>query len=72
MLIQLFRYALSALIALSLLQPLKSAMADTLTVFVFNNQFSLNGPGNPVVSNATILEGDYIRWEWLQGNHTTT
>jgi FtsP/CotA-like multicopper oxidase with cupredoxin domain len=46
--------------------------AATVTVYVFNTEFSINPPGQPVVTNATIFEGDYILWQHVQGSHTTT
>jgi spore coat protein A len=55
-----------ALIQMSFLSP--GAIVD---VYVYNNEFSINLPGNPIVP-ATIVEGDTIRWVWVQGGHTTT
>jgi FtsP/CotA-like multicopper oxidase with cupredoxin domain len=46
--------------------------AETVIVYVFNNEFSVNPPGQPIVRNATIFEGDIILWQHMQGNHTTT
>jgi FtsP/CotA-like multicopper oxidase with cupredoxin domain len=46
--------------------------AETVVVYVFNNEFSINPPGQPIVRNATIFEGDIIQWQHMQGNHTTT
>ncbi|TVS00385.1 MAG: DNRLRE domain-containing protein [Phycisphaerales bacterium] len=47
------------------------ARADTVDVFVFNNQFSVNQPGQPI-QHPVITIGDTVRWVWIQGNHTTT
>lgn len=44
----------------------------TVDVYVFNNEFSLNQPGQPVVNHITVSQGDTVHWIWLQGNHTTT
>ena len=43
----------------------------TVTVYVYNTEFSINPQGGPVVP-AVITQGDSIRWVWLQGGHTTT
>jgi spore coat protein A len=43
----------------------------TITVYVYNTEFSINPQGGPVVP-AVITQGDSIRWVWLQGGHTTT
>jgi spore coat protein A len=40
-------------------------------VFTFNNEFSINQPGEPIAA-PVISAGDSIRWIWLQGGHTTT
>ncbi|HEY3386606.1 MAG TPA: DNRLRE domain-containing protein, partial [Saprospiraceae bacterium] len=48
-----------------------SIQAATINVYVYNTEFSINPPGEPVVS-ATITQGDFIKWIWLQGGHTTT
>ncbi|MCE2880749.1 MAG: multicopper oxidase domain-containing protein [Planctomycetaceae bacterium] len=47
------------------------ASAATVDVFTYNEQFSLNQPGQPVVTTVTIYAGDSVRWVWLQGNHRT-
>jgi spore coat protein A len=47
------------------------ACAATVDVYVFNNQFSINQPGQPI-QHPVISVGDSVRWVWLQGNHTTT
>lgn len=47
------------------------ACAATVDVYVFNNQFSMNQPGQPI-QHPVISVGDTVRWVWLQGNHTTT
>src|SRR5688500_18812404 len=43
----------------------------TITVYVYNTEFSINTQGGPVAP-AVITQGDSIRWIWLQGGHTTT
>ncbi|TVQ63112.1 MAG: hypothetical protein EA379_04445 [Phycisphaerales bacterium] len=48
-----------------------SARAATVEVYVFNNEFSMNPPGQPV-ADPVISMGDTVRWVWIQGNHTTT
>jgi spore coat protein A len=48
-----------------------AASGATLDVYVFNNQFSVNPPGQPI-QPAVISVGDTVRWVWIQGNHTTT
>jgi spore coat protein A len=45
--------------------------AATIDVYVYNNEFSVNPPGEPIVP-AIITQGDSIRWVWVQSNHTTT
>ncbi|MFZ9881833.1 MAG: hypothetical protein ACO3QC_10575, partial [Phycisphaerales bacterium] len=47
------------------------ALAATVDVYAYNTQFSLNLPGEPVVTRARIFAGDSVRWVWLQGNHRT-
>lgn len=51
--------------------PGSPARADTVDVYAYNNEFSMNPPGGPIV-DPVITVGDTIRWVWLQGNHTTT
>ena len=48
-----------------------ASKAATIDIYVYNTEFSINPPGSPVV-NATITQGDFIRWVWVQGGHTTT
>lgn len=43
----------------------------TITVYVYNTEFSINPQGGLVVP-AVITQGDSIRWVWQQGGHTTT
>ena len=43
----------------------------TITVYVYNTEFSINPQGGPIAP-AVITQGDSIRWVWLQGGHTTT
>ena len=50
---------------------ISSAHGVTVDVFVYNTEFSLNPPGEPIV-DAVISVGDSVRWVHLQGNHTTT
>lgn len=45
--------------------------ADVIEVYVYNTEFSINMPGEPIVP-AVITQGDTIRWVHLQGGHTTT
>jgi len=45
--------------------------ADVIDVYVYDNEFSINPPGQPIEA-AIITEGDTIRWIWFQGDHTTT
>ncbi|HRP62280.1 MAG TPA: DNRLRE domain-containing protein [Phycisphaerales bacterium] len=66
----MFRFAVTTIIAM--LVVCSVSQAEMVDVYVYNNQFSLNQPGQPVVSHITISQGDTVRWVWLQGNHTTT
>ena len=45
--------------------------AAVIEVYVYNTEFSINPPGQPIVQ-AVITQGDSIRWIWVQGGHTTT
>lgn len=54
------------LIACSLLAPL--ATAETITVHVFNFDYSVNPAGGPVV-DPVIQLGDTIQWVWDNGFH---
>lgn len=47
-----------------------AAAADTVVVYVYSNDFSLNPRGEPVV-DAVIRVGDTIRWLWDGGFHDT-
>jgi FtsP/CotA-like multicopper oxidase with cupredoxin domain/plastocyanin len=60
------RYA--ALVAL--LVGAGTVCADTVDVFVFNFEFSINPSG--AVVDPVISVGDTIRWVHVGGNHTTT
>lgn len=51
-------------LAISMLAGVGPALGETVTVEVFNFNFSPN--------NVTINEGDVVRWEWISGSHTTT
>lgn len=62
------RHVLAAVLSIFLAAQARAATVD---VFVYNNQFSINQPGQPV-QHPVISVGDTIRWVWLQGNHTTT
>lgn len=64
--------ALYPLILISLLLLPRPASATIHVVYTYNNQFSLNQPGETVVNTVTINEGDTVRWVRLQGSHTTT
>ena len=46
------------------------ASAGTVTFHVFNNYFSLNPPGQPILPDATINLGDTVHWVWDQGVHS--
>jgi spore coat protein A, manganese oxidase len=61
-------------IVLNLLIVLASfgAKATVHVVYTFNNEFSINQPGQPLVNIVTITAGDTVRWVRLQGGHTTT
>lgn len=66
------RSALSLFALFALLAALvTTTRAAVVEVFVFNNEFSVNPPGQPV-ADAVISVGDTVRWVWVQGNHTTT
>jgi len=43
----------------------------TVTVHIFNNDFSANAKGQPIV-DPTIDVGDTIHWVWDEGFHSTT
>src|SRR5262245_30553205 len=43
----------------------------TVTVHIFNNDFSANVKGQPIV-DPTINVGDTIHWVWDEGLHSTT
>lgn len=58
-------------LAVAILFMVTACRADTVDVFVFNNAFSMNQPGQPI-AHPVIAVGDTVRWVWLQGNHTTT
>ena len=45
--------------------------ATIVTIYVYNTEFSINPPGNPI-EPAIITQGDTILWQWVQGGHTTT
>ena len=47
------------------------AGGDTIDVYVFNFDFSMNPPGQPIV-DPVITVGDTVRWVHAGGNHTTT
>ena len=47
------------------------AGAATVTVNVFDFEFSVNPPGQPVV-DPTIRVGDTIRWQFASSGHTST
>lgn len=49
----------------------RRAHADVVDLFVYNFEFSLNPPGLPVI-DAVITVGDTVRWQRVEGNHTTT
>ena len=55
---------------LAMLSFAASAGASTIEFHVFNNYFSLNPPGQPIVSDATINTGDTVEWVWDQGFHS--
>ena len=55
---------------LALLVCAAFASASTVEFHVFNNYFSLNPPGQPIVSDATINMGDTVEWVWDQGFHS--
>lgn len=46
--------------------------ADTVTVYVFDFDYSINRPGFGPVEDAVIQLGDTVRWEWLADFHTVT
>ena len=59
----------SAAAAILAMSPM--AHAATVDVYVYNLEFSINPPGEPIV-DAVITVGDTVRWVHVQGNHTTT
>jgi plastocyanin len=48
------------------------ACADTITVYVFDFDYSINRPGEGPIQDAVINVGDTVRWEWLGDFHTVT
>src|SRR4051812_10121893 len=47
------------------------ALLATVTVHIFNYDFSANVKGQPIV-DPTINVGDTIHWVWDEGSHSTT
>src|SRR5689334_7630460 len=45
--------------------------ADLITVYVFDYDFSINLPGQPV-EDAIVQPGDTVRWLFLDSGHSTT
>ncbi|GIK17855.1 MAG: hypothetical protein DYG93_04285 [Leptolyngbya sp. PLA2] len=41
---------------------------DTVVVYVYNFEFSINPPGEPV-EDAVIRQGDTIEWQWVHPFH---
>jgi len=68
--IKILRFILILNIALGVFST-RSYAINTITVYVYNNEFSINPPGQPI-QPAVIVQGDYIKWVWVQGTHTTT
>ena len=58
-------------VAAALLAFALPARAETLDVYVYSFEFSVNPEGQPVV-DAVITVGDTVRWVQQEGNHTTT
>jgi spore coat protein A len=58
--------AMAAVIAIT-----ATVSAQTVDVYVYSFDFSVNPPGQPVV-DPVIGVGQTVRWVWLEGNHTTT
>lgn len=48
------------------------ARADTITVYVFDFDYSINRPGEGPVQDAVVNIGDTVRWLWLGDFHTVT
>jgi spore coat protein A len=65
----MLRLILSALLAIAVVQS--GVRAATIDVYVYNTEFSINLPGQPI-ADAVVNVGDTVRWVWIQGNHTTT
>jgi plastocyanin len=60
----------SQLAALACAAISATSLADTVVVRIYDNDFSLNPVGQPVV-DAVINVGDTIRWVWDTEFHTT-
>ncbi len=67
---QVLRFVFLVAAIVMMLSP-KSVSAATVDVYVYNNAFSINPPGQPIV-DPVITVGDTVRWIWVQGSHTTT
>lgn len=63
------RAAASALLAAALATA--ASRADTVNVYVYDFDFSINPPGQPVV-DAVVNIGDTVRWIFLDSGHSTT
>lgn len=46
--------------------------ADTITIYVFDFDYSINRPGEGPVQDAVVNVGDTVRWLWLGDFHTVT
>ena len=65
------RFAPLAFMACLLVWLAVPAVANTVTVHVFNFNFSINPKGQTIV-DPTINVGDTIHWVWDEGTHSTT
>ena len=45
--------------------------ADVITVWVFDYDFSVNPPGQPIM-DAVVNPGDTVRWHFLDSGHSAT
>ncbi len=61
-----------AVVSLASVLFASSSRADTVVVYVFDFDYSINRPGEGPVQDAVINVGDTIRWEWLGDFHTVT
>ena len=64
---------LRLMVLLGMFCPAVFSFAKTVIVYVYNTEFSIYHPSEKKPVTAAIINaGDIIRWQWVQGGHTTT